>query len=139
VHATVYGTVKHGVQQVGASVIGVLVAFGAGLLLGVDALSVGAVVLVGLLANLVVWPPLRDRGAAHQIGIIDDRIGDLLCDIAATLRAGREPAVDEWIARSNDLHEDIDESWQVLGQARESGRLNPRRVKVPRPPALSAR
>jgi hypothetical protein len=60
-------------------------------------------------------------------------------DIAGTLRAGREPAVDEWIARSNDLHEDIDESWQVLGQARESGRLNPRRVKVPRPPALSAR
>jgi hypothetical protein len=177
VHATVYGTLKRGVQQVGASVVGVLVAFGAGRVFGLNAASVGAVVLVGLVAgsvrglrgetttaaatalvvlttgysddggmlaarlldtgigiavgllvNLLVWPPLRDRGAAHKIGIIDDRIGELLCDMAATLRAGREPAVDEWISRSNELDEAIDEGWRVLGQARESGRLNPRGV-----------
>src|SRR3954467_7315344 len=132
VHATVDGTLQRGVQQVGASVVGVLVAFAAGRLFGVTALSLGIVVLVGLLAgsvrglrtqsttaaatalvvlttgysddggmlasrlldtgigivvgllvNLLVWPPLRDRSAAHQIGLIDDRIGALLCDIAA--------------------------------------------------------
>jgi uncharacterized membrane protein YccC len=177
VHATVYGTLKRGVQQVGASVVGVLVAFAAGQALGLNAASVGVAVLfgliagsvrgmrtqsttaaatalvvlttgysddggmlaarlldtgigiaVGLLVNLLVWPPLRDRGAAHQIGVIDDRIGELLCEIAATLRADREPAVDDWIARTKELEEEVDEGWRVLGQARESGRLNPRRA-----------
>jgi uncharacterized membrane protein YccC len=173
VHATVFGTLKRGSQQVGASVVGVLIAFAAGRVFGLNAISVGAVVLVGLLAgsvrgmrtqsttaaatalvvlttgysddggmlaarlldtgigivvgllvNLLVWPPLRDRSAAHQIGVIDDRIGDLLCDIAAGLRAGGEPAVDDWIARTTELDDDISEAWRVLGQARESGRLN---------------
>jgi uncharacterized membrane protein YccC len=175
-HATVYGTLRRGAQQVGATFAGVLLAFAAGKTFGVDAISVGAVVAlgllvgsvraqrtqattaavtalvvltagysddggmlaarlldtgigiaIGLLVNLLVWPPLRDRGAARQIGLIDDRIGELLCEMAATLQAGREPAVDDWIERTNDLDGDIDEAWRVLGQARESGRLNPRR------------
>jgi hypothetical protein len=172
VHATVFGTVKRGAEQIAATVIGVLVAFGAGHVFGVNALSVGAVVqlgliagsmrglrtesttaaatalvvlttgysddggmlaarlldtgigiVVGLLVNLLVWPPLRDRGAAHQIDVIDDRIGDLLCDIA-----GRTGAFGEWVDRANELDEEIKEGWRVLGQARESGRLNPRRA-----------
>ena len=83
---------------------------------------------VGLLVNLLVWPPLRDRGAAKQIGVIDDRIGELLCEIVVRLRAGREDAFDEWIDRASALDEDVDEGWRVLGQARESARLNPRRA-----------
>lgn len=177
VHATVYGSLKFGAEQIAATVIGVLVSFAAGHLFGVNALSLGVVVFAGLLAgsvrglrtqsttaaatalvvlttgysddggllaarlldtgigsavgllvNLLVWPPLRDRGAAHQIGIIDDRIGELLCDIAATLRVGERPAVDEWIDRVNALDEDVAEGWRVLGTARESARLNPRRA-----------
>ena len=177
VHATVYGTLRHGAQQVGATVVGVLVAFAAGHLFGVSALSLGIAVLVGLaagsvrglrgeattaaataivvlttgysddggmlaarlldvgigvavgmLVNLLVWPPLRDRGAAHQIDVIDDRIGDLLCEIAGALRAGT-PETDEWIERTEELDEDVDEGRRVLGQARESGRLNPRPAK----------
>jgi uncharacterized membrane protein YccC len=177
VHATVLGTVRRGVEQVGASVIGVLVAFGAGQLFGAGALALAVVVLVGLsvgsiprvridattaaatalvvlttgysgdggmlasrlldtgigiavglLINLAVWPPLRDRGAASAIDQIDDRIGDLLRDIAAALRSDRGPAVDEWVARTREVDEDIDEAWRVLGEARESGRLNPRRA-----------
>lgn len=176
VHATVFGTLRSGAQQVAATVVGVLVAFAAGHLFGVSALSLGLAVLVGLaagsvrglrseattagataivvlttgysddggmlaarlldvgigvavglLVNLLVWPPLRDRGAAHQIDVIDDRIGELLCEIAAGLR-GDEPPTDEWIARTEALDGDIDEGWRVLGQARESGRLNPRRA-----------
>lgn len=173
VHATVMGSVRKGAEQVGASIIGVLVAFGAGQLLGVNALALGLVVLVGLLVgaipgvradpttaaatalvvltagystdggmlatrlldtgigiavgllvNLAVWPPLRDRGAAAQIDIIDDRIGSLLCDIAAM--PDGEPAVEEWVERTRAIDDDIAEGWRVLGQARESGRLNPR-------------
>ena len=177
VHATVFGSLRSGVQQVVATVVGVLVAFAAGHFLGVSALSLGIAVLVGLaagsvrglrsesttaaataivvlttgyaddggmlaarlldvgigvavglLVNLLVWPPLRDRVAAHQIDVIDDRIGDLLCEIAGGLRAGR-PETDEWIERTEALDEEIDEGRRVLGQARESGRLNPRPAK----------
>jgi uncharacterized membrane protein YccC len=177
VHATVLGTVRRGIEQVGASVVGVLVAFGAGQLFGSGALALATAVLigltvgvvprlridattaaatavvvlttgysddggmlaarlldtgigiaVGLLVNLVVWPPLRDRGAASAIDQIDDRIGELLGEIAAALRNDRELAVDDWVARTRELDDDIAEAWRVLGQARESGKLNPRRA-----------
>lgn len=177
VHATVFRTLKRGVQQVGASVLGVLLAFAAGSALGLNALSLGLVMLagllfgsvrglraetttaaatalvvltggysddggmlvarlldtgigiaVGLLVNLLVWPPLRDRAAAHQVGRIDDRIGALLCDIAGALRRRCRPEdIDGWIARTGALDHDVEQAWTVIRQARESGRLNPRK------------
>ena len=178
VHATVYRTFRRGAQQVGATVLGVLLAFAVGALLGLNALSLGDHALprparrlgqgrcgrsrrrrprprsscsppatattaacssrgcwtrpsasrVGVLVNLLVWPPLRDRGAAAQVDAIDDRLGALLCDMAAALREGCPPeTADEWIARSRELDEEIEQAWGVVRQARESGRLNPRR------------
>jgi uncharacterized membrane protein YgaE (UPF0421/DUF939 family) len=53
VHATVFGSLRHGVQQVGATVLGVLLAFVAGGLFGVSALSIGVAVFVGLAAGAV--------------------------------------------------------------------------------------
>jgi uncharacterized membrane protein YccC len=82
---------------------------------------------VGLLVNLLVWPPLRDRSAAHRIDRIDDRIGELLCRIADGLRAG-EADLGGWIERIDALDDDVDEAWAVLNRARESGRLNVRRA-----------
>src|SRR3954463_12695175 len=57
VHATVLGTVRRGIEQVGASGIGVLVAFGAGQLFGTGALALAAVVLIGLSVSAI--PRLR--------------------------------------------------------------------------------
>jgi len=178
VHATVFRTLRRGVQQVGASVLGVLLAFAAGTAFGVNALSLGIALLLGLLAgsvrglraetttaaatalvvlttgysddggmlvarlldtgigiavgllvNLIVWPPLRDRSAASQVGAIDDRIGALLTEIATALRRGCDAAAaDGWIARTAELDHDIEQAWIVVRQARESGRLNPRRA-----------
>jgi uncharacterized membrane protein YgaE (UPF0421/DUF939 family) len=177
VHATVYRTLRRGVQQVGASVLGVLLAFAAGTALGVNAVSLGVAIFLGLLAgsvrglraetttaaatalvvlttgysddahalvmrlldtgigiavgllvNLLVWPPLRDRSAAHQVDAIDDRIGDLLSEIASALRGGcGRDAADRWIERTGELDGDIEQAWSVVRQARESGRLNLRR------------
>jgi uncharacterized membrane protein YccC len=176
VHATVFGTLRRGMQQAAASVLGVLFAFGAGHLFGLNAVSLALAVLLGLLAgsirglrsetttaaataimvlttgysanggmlsarlldtgvgiavgmlvNLLVWPPLRDRSAAHQINVIGEGIGVLLRDIAEELghdRAGAGP--ESWIARSGELDDAIDRAWRILRQARESGRLNPR-------------
>jgi uncharacterized membrane protein YgaE (UPF0421/DUF939 family) len=178
VHATVYRTLRRGVQQVGASVVGVIVASAAGSLLGLNALSLGIAILLGLLAgsvrglraetttaaatalvvlttgdaddghllvarlldtgvgiavgllvNLIVWAPLRDRAAAHHVDAIDDRIGSLLRDIAAALGRGcGDEDIDDWIERTGELDHDIDQAWGVVRQARESGRLNPRRA-----------
>lgn len=178
VHATVFGTLRRGVRQAGASVLGVLVAFVVGQLFGVSAVSVGAAVLIGLLAgslrglrdetttaaatalivltngysdngsllgarlldaclgiavglvvNLLVWPPLRDRSAANQIDVVAERVGWVLSEIAAGLSSECAPADgDRWIAETNALDHAIDRAWSVLAQARESGRLNPRRA-----------
>jgi hypothetical protein len=88
---------------------------------------------VGLLVNLVVWPPLRDRGAASQIDAVTKAIGRVLTEIADRLSRERGPSdIDDWIAKTNALDRAIDHAWVVLAQARESGRLNPRRATAPR-------
>jgi uncharacterized membrane protein YgaE (UPF0421/DUF939 family) len=175
VQATVFGTARGGIQQAGASVLGVLIAYAAWHTMGLSIGSLTAAVLAGLLAgsvrgvraqtttaatavvllttgylnnahmlaarledtgvgiavgllvNLLVWPPLRDRSAAEQIDAIDDRVGELLGDIAEQLRGGSNDT-DGWIARTDELDNDVDRAWQVLAEARESGRFNPRRA-----------
>src|SRR6476620_4675453 len=48
VHATVYRTFARGAQQVASALVGVLLAFGAGAVFGVDAASLAVVLLVAL-------------------------------------------------------------------------------------------
>ena len=178
VHATVYRTFSRGLRQVTGAVLGVLLAYVVGNLVGLSALAVavllvvglvvgamrwfkeestavaatGLVVLttgfsthdavlvdrlfdtaigivVGLAVNLVVWPPLRDYSAARAIDAIDDGVGELLRDIADGL-AGEtdQDLVTEWVDRTRDLDEDIDQAWAMVRQSKESGRLNPRRA-----------
>jgi hypothetical protein len=177
VNATVYRTLARGTQQVGATVLGVLLAFAAGNLLGVNAASLTVVLLVamlagalrglreesttaaatalvvlltgysgdggilgarlldtvigiavGLVVNLAVWPPLRDRSAARRVDRLDDDLGALLTDMATCLReGGGEADADGWVDRTRDLDHDIDAAWANVRQARESGRLNLRR------------
>ncbi|CAA9362028.1 MAG: hypothetical protein AVDCRST_MAG72-2332 [uncultured Nocardioidaceae bacterium] len=177
VHATVYRTFFRGVKQVGATVVGVVLAWATGNLLGLDPLAMAVMLLVGLavgrlrpvheegttvattavivlatgfsgedtilvmrlidtaigvgvglVVNLLVWPPLLDRAAARAIDRIDDGVGQLLCDMAAGLRgAPDQKLVLRWIEASENLDHDIDHAWALVRQARESGRLNPRR------------
>ncbi len=187
VHATVFGTVKRGAEQAGASVLGVLIASGAWQVFGVDAVALGASVLVGMLAgavpglrapmttattavvvlttgyisqsgmladrlidtgigiavgllvNLLVWPPLRDRAAARHIDLIDDRLGELLTKVAAELNDGCAPeAADGWIEQTDRLDNDVDHAWRVLEEARQSGKLNLRRTVPERMRATEA-
>jgi uncharacterized membrane protein YgaE (UPF0421/DUF939 family) len=104
-----------------------------GSVLATRLIDTGIGIAVGLLVNLLVWPPLRDRAAAHEIDEIDDDLGALLRRIAAELREGRgaECAVD-WIERSRELDADIKRAGRLLDQARESGHFNPRRAARPR-------
>jgi uncharacterized membrane protein YccC len=176
IHATVYRTMARGLQQAGAAVIGVLLAFAVSYGLGVGwaslllvllpALAVGRVrplraesttaaatalvvlltgysddgsmllsrlgdtfigIGVGLAVNFVVWPPLRDRSAARRIDELDDRLGELLGDIASSLREDEDPDPDPWVEKTRELDGGIDDAWSDVRKARESGRLNLRR------------
>jgi len=84
-------------------------------------------VVVGLAINVVVWPPFRDRAAARAIDAIDDKVGILLCDMSADLRDDPSDDLQAWIERTEDIDSDIDHAGALVRQARESGRLNPRR------------
>lgn len=182
VHATVDRSLRHGAAQVASAVAGVLLAFLAGTVLGLTPLSIGLVVLaglligalaplraeattaaatalvvlatgssdegpmlvarlldtgigiaVGLLVNLLVWPPLRDRSAARQVDAIDDRLGALIGDVAARLRRGRDALdVARALACCAELDGAIGEAIVVVRQARESGRFNARRATARR-------
>jgi len=177
VHATVYRTFSRGAQQVAATVIGVVFAWGTGNLLGLDpvalavmllgAMTIGHIaflreesstiaatalivlttgysdqdtllimrlidtaigVAVGLAINVVVWPPFRDRAAARAIDAIDDEIGVLLRDMATAMRNDPDDEeIQSWVERTEDADNDIDHAGALARQARESGRLNPRR------------
>lgn len=83
---------------------------------------------VGLLVNVIVWPPLRRHTAAKALDRIDDGIGELLVDMADRLGDGcQEEDVSGWIERTRDLDADLDHAWALVRQAQESARLNPRR------------
>ena len=83
---------------------------------------------VGLLVNVLVWPPLRRRTAAEAMDRIDDGIGALLVDIADGLGEGSVDAdVTAWIDRTRDLDGDLESAWALVRQAQESARMNPRR------------
>ncbi len=177
VNGTVYRTMSQGARQVVAAVVGVLLASGVGNLLGLDVVSVGLVIAlglavgalpwldgeettvaatalvvlatgfadddvalvarladtaigiaVGILVNLVVWPPLRLRTALRALDRLDDRVGALLVDIAGGL-AGSPTAdqIEGWVQRTREVDGQLDDAWALVRQARESARLNPRR------------
>ena len=91
-------------------------------------LDTGIGIAVGLVVNVAVWPPLRRRTAIAALDDLDNRIGELLVEIADGL-AG-ECSLDEvagWLETTRDLDEEIERAWALVRQARESALLNPRR------------
>ena len=91
-------------------------------------IDTGIGIAVGLLVNVLVWPPLRDRAAARHVDVIDDHLGELLTRMGDELADGCEAErADDWISHSDRLDDDVDRAWRALEEARESGRFNPRR------------
>jgi len=91
-------------------------------------IDTGIGVGVGLLVNLLVWPPLLRRTAVVSLNRIDDQIGELLEDIGSSLETGfDDEAVEQWVERTRDLDTEIDTAWALVRQASESARMNPRR------------
>lgn len=70
VHATVFGTVRRGMQQAGASVLGVLIGFAAWHLFGLDAVGLGAAVLAGLVVGSVPGVRAETTTAATAVVVL---------------------------------------------------------------------
>jgi uncharacterized membrane protein YccC len=91
-------------------------------------MDTGIGIAVGLVINVAVWPPLRRRTAIAALDALDDRIGDLLIEIAEGLAGERpEDSVADWLETTRDLDEELEAAWAHVRQTRESAQLNPRR------------
>lgn len=89
-------------------------------------------VVVALVVNVTVWPPLNDRSAQQQIDAVDRRLGALLGDIATQLRSPSEAQEEQdWIESTRQISADVDHAWSLVRTARESGSWNPRRRRHP--------
>ena len=55
VHATVYRTFSQGVVQVGGAVLGVILAWGVGNLMGLDLWSIGVMLVIGMVIGYLPW------------------------------------------------------------------------------------
>lgn len=83
---------------------------------------------VGIVVNVLVWPPFLDQAAARAIERVGKRVGELLDQVAEECRDRCENEhVEAWIQRSQQLDDEVDDAWALVRQARESGMLNPRK------------
>ena len=84
-------------------------------------------VAIGLVVNMAVWPPLRDRAAWAHAARLPRLLGEVLVGIAEDIGPDLDADhADTWLHRARLVDVRIDESWGLLRQAEESGRFNPR-------------
>ncbi len=95
--------------------------------------------LVGAAAGLaagLIFAPLRVQPARDAVGDLTRQMADLLTEMAAGLGEVPEPRrAAEWLDRTRALRGEIERLDDALGQAEESVRLNPRRLRDPDPAA----
>lgn len=88
-------------------------------------------VVVGILVNFIVLPPLQDRSAEQQIDKIDHAMGDLMTRMADDLRSvWSEERSAAWIKTTRDMDADLQQAWRLVRQSTESGWWNPRRRRA---------
>lgn len=86
---------------------------------------------IGVLVNVIVFPPLNHRSAQQQIDRVNRKLGTLLSEMASQMRSARsEEDSDTWIESTREMDEDLDHAWQLVRYARESDWSNPRRRRL---------
>jgi uncharacterized membrane protein YgaE (UPF0421/DUF939 family) len=95
--------------------------------------------LVGAAAGLaagLVFAPMRVQPAKDAVGELSRQMADLLGQMADGLAETPDPKrAAEWLDRTRALRGEIERVDDALGQAEESVRLNPRRLRFPHPAA----
>ena len=84
---------------------------------------------VGIVVNLLVLPPLKDRQAARYVDSINRRMGTVMVDMADELNDSWDTdSADTWLNETTSMSRELDSAWQNVRLARESERNNPRRI-----------
>lgn len=82
---------------------------------------------VGIVVNLLLVPPLKDRQAARYVDSINRRMGEVLIDMADELSESWDTSrADDWMRETESMGEELKSAWQMVRLARESERQNPR-------------
>lgn len=94
------------------------------------ALGVGC----GVVVNLLVFPPLRNKQAGRYVDSVNRRMGKVLINIADEFSDSWETEQAEtWFEETEAIGEELNSAWAVVRFARESQRGNPRsRFSPPR-------
>lgn len=92
-------------------------------------LEIGLGVVVGVVVNMVLVPPLRDKQASDLIDDLNRRMGEMLeemgkefADSWDTTQEGR------WTETIEEMRFDLRKTWDAVNFARESRLRNPRRL-----------
>ena len=89
----------------------------------------------GLAAGLL-FAPMRVQPAKEALGDLSRQMADLLSQMAEGLAEAPDPKrAAEWLDRTRSLRGEIERVDEALGQAEDSIRLNPRRLRYPNPAA----
>lgn len=84
-------------------------------------------VAVGLVVNLTVIPPIRDRQASRYIDSINRRMGDVLISMSQEFSDSWDTdRAEEWFQETESMSEELSTAWQSVRFAKESRRVNPR-------------
>ena len=87
-------------------------------------------VSIGIVVNLLVVPPLKDRQAARYVDSINRRMGGVLVDMADDLvESWDTDSAEAWLKETDSMSEELNSAWQVVRLARESERGNPRMLR----------
>ncbi|MGN0097088.1 MAG: aromatic acid exporter family protein [Corynebacterium sp.] len=90
-------------------------------------MEIGAGVVVGIVVNLLVLPPLRDRQASRYVDNVNRRMGSVLENMGEEFASSWDTdRADAWINETDSISEELNSAWSVVRFARESRRANPR-------------
>ncbi len=88
-------------------------------------LEVAVGVAAGIVANLLIVPPLADKQAGRYVDSINKRMGSLLTRISEESSDSWETdRADSWFEEAESMSRELDSAWRVVRFARESRRSN---------------
>ncbi|MDX2377090.1 aromatic acid exporter family protein [Microbacterium sp. LRZ72] len=89
-------------------------------------IEVAVGVAIGVLVNLLIFPPLRDTQAARYVDSINRRMGEVLVSMAEEFSTSWETdRADAWRSEIESMTAELDTAWRTVRFAQESRRSNP--------------
>lgn len=84
-------------------------------------------VAAGLMVNLLIVPPLRDKQAGRYVDSVNERMGSVLVSVSQEFSDSWDTdKAEAWFQETESMTQELNSAWTVVRFARESRRANPR-------------